>query len=155
MPGTLNNDGAATVARLRQTFDTGRTLDIGWRRTQLRALAGMLTDNGEAIVAAASQDLRRPPFETWLAEIVSTVNEANHAARNVGRWARRRHRLLEWSQLPGRAWIEYEPYGTVLIVGPWNVPFQLTLIPAVGALAAGNTVLIKPSSRRESPPAGW
>ena len=103
MPGTLNNDGAATVARLRQTF------------------------------------------ETWLAEIVSTVNEANHAARNVGRWARRRHRLLEWSQLPGRAWIEYEPYGTVLIVGPWNVPFQLTLIPAVGALAAGNTVLIKPS----------
>ncbi|MGV0782016.1 aldehyde dehydrogenase family protein [Mycolicibacterium sp. XJ775] len=138
-------DLPATVARLRKTFDTGRTLDLDWRRTQLRALIAMLTDNGDAIVEAVSADLRRPPFETWLAEIVATVNEARYAARNVGRWTRRRHRLLEWTQLPGRAWIQYEPYGTVLIIGPWNVPFQLTLTPAIGAIAAGNTVVLKPS----------
>ncbi|MGA5540998.1 aldehyde dehydrogenase family protein [Mycobacterium sp. NPDC051198] len=138
-------DLPATVARLRETFDTGRTLDLDWRRAQLRALIAMLTDNGDAIVDAVSADLRRPPFETWLAEIVATVNEARHAARNVGRWTRRRHRLLEWTQLPGRAWIQYEPYGTVLIIGPWNVPFQLTLTPAIGAIAAGNTVVLKPS----------
>ncbi|MGV0738621.1 aldehyde dehydrogenase family protein [Mycobacterium syngnathidarum] len=138
-------DCAATVVRLRQTFDTGRTLDLDWRRTQLRALVEMLTDNGEAIVDAVTDDLRRAPFETWLAEIVATANEARHAARNLGKWTRRRHRLLEWTQLPGRAWIQYEPYGTVLIIGPWNVPFQLTLTPAVGAIAAGNTVVLKPS----------
>lgn len=138
-------DLPATVARLRETFDTGRTLDLDWRRAQLRALIAMLTDNGDAIVDAVSADLRRPPFETWLAEIVATVNEARHAARNVGRWTRRRYRLLEWTQLPGRAWIQYEPYGTVLIIGPWNVPFQLTLTPAIGAIAAGNTVVLKPS----------
>lgn len=138
-------DLPATVARLRETFDTGRTLDLDWRRAQLRALIAMLTDNGDAIVEAVSADLRRPPFETWLAEIVATVNEARYAARNVGRWTRRRHRLLEWTQLPGRAWIQYEPYGTVLIIGPWNVPFQLTLTPAIGAIAAGNTVVLKPS----------
>lgn len=138
-------DLPATVARLRKTFDTGRTLDLDWRRAQLRALIAMLTDNGDAIVEAVSADLRRPPFETWLAEIVATVNEARYAARNVGRWTRRRHRLLEWTQLPGRAWIQYEPYGTVLIIGPWNVPFQLTLTPAIGAIAAGNTVVLKPS----------
>lgn len=145
MPATLEPDCAATVARLRRTFDSGRTLDLGWRRTQLRALAEMLIDNGDAIVDAASADLRRAPFETWLAEITATVNEARYAARNVGRWTRRRHRLLEWTQLPGRAWIQYEPYGTVLVIGPWNVPFQLTLTPAVGAIAAGNTVVLKPS----------
>ncbi|MGV0813344.1 aldehyde dehydrogenase family protein [Mycolicibacterium boenickei] len=142
---TPKPDCAATVTRLRQTFDTGRTLDLDWRRTQLRALAEMLTANGDAIVDAVSADLRREPFETWLAEIVATVNEARYAAKNVGRWTRRRHRLLEWTQLPGRAWIEYEPYGTVLIIGPWNVPFQLSLTPAIGAIAAGNTVVIKPS----------
>ena len=58
---------------------------------------------------------------------------------------RRKHRLLEMSQLPGRGWIEYEPYGTVLVIGAWNFPFVLTLGPAVGAIAAGNTVVLKPS----------
>ncbi|MED5812621.1 aldehyde dehydrogenase family protein [Mycolicibacterium sp. 050232] len=138
-------DCAATVVRLRQTFDTGRTLDLDWRRTQLRAMVEMLADNGDAIVEAVTDDLRRPPFETWLAEIVATVNEARYAVKNVGKWTRRRHRRLEWTQLPGRAWIEYEPYGTVLIVGPWNVPFQLSLTPAIGAIAAGNTLVVKPS----------
>ena len=55
------------------------------------------------------------------------------------------YRLLELSQLPGRGWVEYEPYGTVLIIGAWNFPFALTLGPAVGAIAAGNTVVLKPS----------
>ena len=58
---------------------------------------------------------------------------------------RRKYRLLELAQLPGRGWVEYEPYGTVLIIGAWNYPFYLTLGPAVGAIAAGNTVLLKPS----------
>ena len=58
---------------------------------------------------------------------------------------RRKYRLLELSQLPGRGWVEYEPYGTVLIIGAWNFPFALTLGPAVGAIAAGNTVVLKPS----------
>lgn len=145
MLATGTPDCAATVVRLRQTFETGRTLDLDWRRTQLRAMVEMLADNADAIVDAVTADLRRPPFETWLAEIVATVNEARHAVKNVGKWTRRRHRRLEWTQLPGRAWIEYEPYGTVLIVGPWNVPFQLSLTPAIGAIAAGNTVVVKPS----------
>ncbi len=58
---------------------------------------------------------------------------------------KRRHRMLEFSQLPGRGWVEYEPYGTVLIIGAWNFPFALTLGPAVGAIAAGNTMVLKPS----------
>ncbi len=141
----MTAEPAQTVARLRQTFDTGRTLDIGWRREQLSALADMMTANSAAIVEALEADLGRPPFETWLADIATTVREARHAARHVASWSRRRRRPLEWTQLPGRGWIEYEPYGTVLVIGTWNFPFQLTLGPAVGALAAGNTVVLKPS----------
>ena len=87
----------------------------------------------------------RSPFEAWLADVASTSGEDAYAAKNVGKWTKRRHRLLEMSQLPGRGWVEYEPYGTVLIIGAWNFPFALTLGPAAGAIAAGNTVVLKPS----------
>jgi aldehyde dehydrogenase (NAD+) len=135
----------ATVRRLRETFATGRTRSLDWRKQQLRALEKLMVDNEPAIAEALASDLGRKPFEAWLADIASTAGEAKDAAKNLGKWARRKHRLLELSQLPGRGWIEYEPYGTVLIIGAWNFPFALTLGPAVGAIAAGNTVVLKPS----------
>jgi len=104
-----------------------------------------MVENEPAVAAALEQDLGREPFEAWLADIASTAGEAKDAAKNLRRWMRRRYRLLELSQLPGRGWVEYEPYGTVLIIGAWNFPFALTLGPAVGAIAAGNTVVLKPS----------
>ncbi|MEU0497092.1 aldehyde dehydrogenase family protein [Mycobacterium sp. NPDC006124] len=143
VPGAA--DVAATVARLRETFATGRTRDVAWRKRQLDALARLLTDNEPAIAAALERDLGRKPFEAWLADVASTVGEAKDAAKNVGKWTKRKHRLLERAQLPGRAWVEYEPFGTVLVIGAWNFPFALTLGPAVGAIAAGNTVVLKPS----------
>lgn len=140
-----NPDIPATVRRLRATFATGRTRSLQWRREQLRALERMMSDNEPAIADALEQDLGRSPFEAWLADVAGTAGEAKDAAKNVGKWMKRRHRLLELSQLPGRGWVEYEPYGTVLIIGAWNFPFALTLGPAVGAIAAGNTVVLKPS----------
>jgi aldehyde dehydrogenase (NAD+) len=138
-------DVPATVRRLRQTFASGRTRSVEWRKEQLNALERLMTDNEPAIADALEQDLGRSPFEAWLADVASTAGEAKAAAKNVGKWMKRRHRLLEMSQLPGRGWVEYEPYGTVLIIGAWNFPFALTLGPAVGAIAAGNTVVLKPS----------
>ena len=138
-------DVAATVARLRATFATGRTRDVAWRRRQLDAMVRLLTENEPAIATALEQDLGRKPFEAWLADVASTASEAHDAARNVGKWTKRKHRLLEFAQLPGRGWVEYEPYGTVLIIGAWNFPFALTLGPAIGAIAAGNAVVLKPS----------
>ena len=138
-------DIPATVRRLRETFKSGRTRSVDWRKQQLRALERLMNENEGAIAAALNQDLGRKPFEAWLADIAGTAGEAKVAAKSVGKWMRRKHRMLEMSQLPGRGWIEYEPYGTVLIIGAWNFPFALTLGPAVGAIAAGNTVLLKPS----------
>ncbi|ORV88547.1 aldehyde dehydrogenase family protein [Mycolicibacterium iranicum] len=138
-------DIPAVVARLRQTFATGRTRPVEWRREQLHALERLMSENEAAVTDALEKDLGRSPFEAWLADIASTTGEAAYAAKNVGKWMKRRHRLLEMSQLPGRGWVEYEPYGTVLIIGAWNFPFALTLGPAVGAIAAGNTMVLKPS----------
>jgi len=138
-------DIPATVRRLRQTFASGRTRSVEWRKEQLHALERLMSDNESAVADALEKDLGRSPFEAWLADVASTTGEAAFAAKNVGKWMKRRYRLLELSQLPGRAWVEYEPYGTVLIIGAWNFPFALTLGPAVGAIAAGNTVVLKPS----------
>ncbi len=138
-------DIPATVRRLRETFKTGRTRSLQWRKQQLQALEKLMVENEPAVAAALEQDLGRKPFEAWLADIASTAGEAKDAAKNVRKWMRRKYRLLELSQLPGRGWVEYEPYGTVLIIGAWNFPFALTLGPAVGAIAAGNTVVLKPS----------
>ncbi|MCV7402695.1 aldehyde dehydrogenase family protein [Mycobacterium fragae] len=133
------------VAHLRETFSTGRTRSVEWRRAQLRAIERMMVENEAAIADALAKDLDRKPFEAWLADAAGTANEARYAAKHVKKWMRRKYRLLEAAQLPGRGWIEYEPYGTVLIIGAWNYPFYLTLGPAVGAIAAGNAVVLKPS----------
>lgn len=142
---STTTDIPATVRRLRQTFATGRTRSVEWRKGQLRALERLMSENETAIADALDKDLGRSPFEAWLADVASTAGEAAFAAKNVGKWMKRRYRLLEMSQMPGRGWVEHEPYGTVLIIGAWNFPFALTLGPAVGAIAAGNTVVLKPS----------
>jgi aldehyde dehydrogenase (NAD+) len=134
-----------TVAHLRETFATGRTRTVDWRRSQLRAIEKMMAENEARIAEALQADLCRKPFEAWLADTATTAAEARYAAKQVKKWMRRKHHLLELAQLPGRGWVEYEPYGTVLIIGAWNYPFYLTLGPAVGAIAAGNTVVLKPS----------
>ena len=143
--GADTPDIAATVRRLRDTFASGRTRSVEWRKQQLQALERLMTENEAAIADALAKDLDRKPFEAWLADVASTAGEAASAAKSVGKWMKRRYRMLEFSQLPGRGWVEYEPYGTVLIIGAWNFPFALTLGPAVGAIAAGNTVVLKPS----------
>lgn len=147
-PGTGVSDHSEIlriVTRLRETFSTDKTRTIDWRRAQLRGLETMMTENESAIAAALEKDLDRNPFEAWLADAATTAGEARYAAKHVKKWMRRKHRLLELAQLPGRGWVEYEPYGTVLIIGAWNYPFYLTLGPAVGAIAAGNAVVLKPS----------
>ena len=144
-PPQAGADIPSVVRRLRDTFNSGRTQSIDWRKQQLRAMEKLVIDNEQAIAAALEQDLGRQPFEAWLGDIASVAGEAKAAAKNVRKWTLRHYRMLEMSQLPGRGWIEHEPYGTVLIIGAWNFPFAVTLGPAVGAIAAGNAIVLKPS----------
>ena len=133
------------VARLRATFAAGRTRDLRWRKRQLAGIERLVIEQEDAIARAMATDLGRNAHDTWLGEIASTAGEAAYARKHLRRWARKRRVGLPAAQLPGSAHYRYEPLGTVLVIGPWNYPVYLTLGPVVGALAAGNTVAVKPS----------
>jgi aldehyde dehydrogenase (NAD+) len=138
-------DLAAVVTGLRATFATGRTKDIEWRVRQLRAVERMLDEREDEIAVALAEDLGRPSVEAWLGDVAPSKAEAVFARKHVRGWARRRRTSLSLSSRPGRGWYQYEPLGVVLVIGPWNYPFFLTLGPLVAALSAGNCAVIKPS----------
>ena len=94
---------------------------------------------------ALEQDLGRQRAEAWLGDIASSKGEAEFAHKHLRSWMRRRPRRIPLTQLPGLAWVQYEPLGAVLIISPWNYPFYLALGPLVAAVAAGNCAVIKPS----------
>ncbi|MGH3154980.1 MAG: aldehyde dehydrogenase family protein, partial [Streptosporangiaceae bacterium] len=136
---------AAEVARLRRTFASSRTRDFGWRQRQLAAIERLLDECEDEIAAALHTDLGRSAHYAWLGDIAGTRAEAAFARRHLKRWARRRHTRVPLAMQPGRAFYTYEPLGVVLIIGPWNYPVYLTLGPLIGAIAAGNCAVVKPS----------
>jgi aldehyde dehydrogenase (NAD+) len=133
------------VTSLRGVFARGRTQGVDWRRRQLQAIEKLLDEGEDEIVAALAQDLGRQRAEAWLGDIASTKGEAVFARKHLGKWMRRRKLRIPMNQLPGSAWVQYEPLGVVLIIAPWNYPVYLALGPLVAALAAGNCAVVKPS----------
>lgn len=129
----------------RTVFDTGRTRPAEWRIEQLRAIERMCDEQEQAIAAALLSDLGRPAMEAWMGDVQPTKAEAAFARKRIRRWMRRRRVSVPISQQPARAWVQYGPKGAVLVIGPWNYPFYLAMAPVVSAVAAGNTVVIKPS----------
>lgn len=135
----------ASVARLRATYDAGTTRPLAWRLAQLAGLQAMLTERGGELERALAADLGKPALEAQLTEIGSVADEAAHVSRHLAQWLRPRRVPVPPRLLPARASVVREPVGVVLVVAPWNYPVQLLLSPLLGALAAGNTVVTKPS----------
>ncbi|KAA0120576.1 aldehyde dehydrogenase family protein [Mycolicibacterium sp. P9-22] len=133
------------LGELRQVFDSGRTRPLSWRLEQLAAIEALCDEQEPAIAAALASDLGRPPVEAWLGDIASTKGEAAYARKHLKKWVRRRRQPLPVAQLPARGWVQYDPLGTVLVIGPWNYPFYLSIGPLVAAIAAGNCAVLKPS----------
>ena len=138
-------DAAALVAQLRDAFASDRTRSLSWRRTQLEGLLRMLTENEPRFAAALEADLGRSAMGTFMGDIAPVTAEIKHTLRDLATWARRRKVALPLAQQPGRAWVQPQPKGVVLVIGAWNFPLLLTLQPLVSALAAGNAVAVKPS----------
>lgn len=136
---------ATVCARLRQTFESGRTRPLQWRLDQFAAIERLLDERESSIATALAQDLGRSAHESWLGDVAATRAEAAFAAKNLRRWTRHRRVPIPLALQPGRAQYRYEPLGVVLIIGPWNYPFHLVLGPLIGAIAAGNCAVIKPS----------
>jgi aldehyde dehydrogenase (NAD+) len=138
-------DTAPVVDRLRGAFDSGRTRSIRWRREQLAGLQTMLAEREDEILAALAADLGKPRVEGWATDIGFVASTIRHTLKHFQRWTKPRKVRLPLAQRPGRARIVPEPLGVVLVIAPWNYPVQLLLAPMVGAIAAGNCVVGKPS----------
>lgn len=131
------------VENQRRYFATGATLPLEFRRTQLGKLKQAIIDRQDAIVAAAKADLGRPEFEAYFE--IATVTEINLALKKLKSWMKPRRVWAGLENFPASAWVQPEPLGLALIIGPWNYPFQLMMSPLVGAIAAGNCAMLKPS----------
>ena len=142
---TESLDTTALLSDLRGVFASGRTRGLAWRLDQLRGIERLCDEREAEIAAALAEDLGRPPVDAWLGDIASTKAEATYARKHLKGWMRRRRVPLSLNQLPGRGWVQYDPLGVVLVIGPWNYPLYLSLAPLVAALAAGNCTVVKPS----------
>ncbi|WP_285733776.1 aldehyde dehydrogenase family protein [Nocardiopsis sp. ATB16-24] len=144
-PLTLATEIPPTVARLRAAFASGRTKPLSWRRAQLRALRDMLVRERPVFEQALKADLGKSPVEAHTTEIGFVVNEIDHTLKHLSSWLRPQRVPVPVSLAPAKARRVREPLGTVLIIAPWNYPVNLSLAPLVGAVAAGNTAVLKPS----------
>ena len=133
------------VGSLRTTFQTGRTRPLEWRRQQLGRLKDLLEENADRLTAALQQDLGKPDMEAWATDISIVIGECKLALSSLNRWTQPESVSVPLNQKPGAARILREPLGVVLIIAPWNYPVQLLLSPLVGAIAAGNCAVLKPS----------
>jgi aldehyde dehydrogenase (NAD+) len=134
-----------TVAQLRATFRSGRTKPVEWRLGQLEAIVRMVEERESEMVHALAQDLGRPAVDAWLADLAPITSEAKYAIKKLRGWMRPTKVAVPIGVQPAKAWYQYEPLGVALIIGPWNYPLHLVLAPLVGAVAAGNCAVLKPS----------
>ena len=139
----MNSHDAYITAR--DFYRSGKTRPLLYRKKQLFALLKGIDAFRGAIDAALKADLNKSSREAFLTEIYLVKEEIRHMIRHMNRYGRTAHPLPGAAQLPGRLSIHREPYGAVLVISPWNYPFQLSLLPVVGAIAAGNAVVVKPS----------
>lgn len=131
------------IQQQRSYFGTGQTKDVDFRLAQLKRLKQAILDYQDAIVDAAKADLHRPAFEAYFE--IAAIGEINLALKQLKSWVKPQRAKTSIDQFPASAWIQPEPLGVVLIIGPWNYPFQLMISPLVGAIAAGNCAILKPS----------
>ena len=136
---------ARAAAELRQRFRSGATRPYAWRRQQLEGVIRMLTECEDELIAAVCKDTGKPPEEMRLSEVTQTLCAARHMARSLRGWMAD-ERFASWGILfPSTPTIRHEPHGVVLMIAPFNFPLMLILKPLLGAVAAGNCVLVKPS----------
>lgn len=134
-----------SISELRETFRAGSTRSIQWRKTQLKSLLKMLTDNEAKCAHALHQDLGKSYLEAYKDEIGLLKKSIHYALSNLKSWMSNKKVRLPLILIPSKGEIIAEPYGVVLIISAWNFPISISLEPVIGAIAAGNVVMLKPS----------
>ena len=130
----------------RNYFLAGHTRSISERKRNLRKLHDLLLENEKVLADAIYKDFRKPFQITVENELSLPYGEINVAIRRLSRWTRPRAQMTNLSNFPARSRSFPVPFGVTLVIGPWNYPYMLSLIPMISSLAAGNTVIAKPDS---------
>ncbi|KAK6114903.1 hypothetical protein DH2020_007172 [Rehmannia glutinosa] len=138
--------GVETVAEdLRSVYSSGKTKGLEWRVSQLKALLKITTHHEKEITEALRSDLNKPELEAFLHEIAGATSACKLALKELRRWTRPEKVKTSMTTYPSSAEIVSEPLGVVLVISTWNYPFLLSIEPLIGAIAAGNAVVLKPS----------
>lgn len=132
------------VRQQREFFSTGKTKDVDFRIAQLKKLKQAIKDNEAQILQALKADLRKSDYEGFLTEI-GVTREIDHTLKHLRSWVKPKTVPVSLPQMPAKAKIYSDPLGIVLIISPWNYPFQLMASPLIAAIAAGNCAMLKPS----------
>lgn len=133
------------IQNVRDFFQTQSTKDIKFRKKYLKALKKSIKKHEPDILDALKSDLGKNKVEAYATEVGFVMKELSYIIKELKNWAKTKSVTTPMMQFPAKSFIKYEPYGTVLIIGPFNYPFQLVMSPLIGALAAGNCAVVKPS----------
>ncbi len=133
------------VKKQREFFNTNATKDIDFRKSQLKKLKKVLKDNEDLLNEAIYKDFKKSAFCNYISELSILYGDIDEALKYVNKWAKVKKVRTNLLNLPAKSYIIPEPLGVSLVIGAWNYPYQLSLAPAIAAITAGNTVIIKPS----------
>ena len=134
-----------TIINQKKFYLTDRTKDISYRLRHLKALYNSIEKHENEIAEALNKDLNKSHFEAYETEIGIVLSEIRHTIKNLPIWSQPKRVTPSFLHFPSTGYIYHEPYGSVLIMSPWNYPFQLTMVPLVGTIATGNCAIVKPS----------
>jgi acyl-CoA reductase-like NAD-dependent aldehyde dehydrogenase len=149
-PTKTADEYSSLVAAQRACFKAGRTRPIEWRIEQLNAIKRMVDESREAMYEALWHDLRRNRVDADLMDVDFNIREANFALKHLEDWIKPKRVHTPLLMEPGHVRLRRDPLGVTLIIGAWNEPYMLTLVPLVAAIAAGNTAVLKPSEISEA-----
>lgn len=138
-------DVESMIASQRNFYFTGETRTAAFRIAMLSKLKEAILLNEKSILEALHKDLRKSPFESYLTEIGFVLSSISHMIKNLEQWMEPEMVKTPIHLQPAKSFVVREPYGSVLIIGPFNYPFQLVMEPLVGAIAGGNCAIVKPS----------
>jgi len=134
-----------TLKDIRIYFQNGKTIPYPFRLDQLKALKKLLEENEQLLTGALYDDLKKSKTESYLTEFGLLISELNLAIKNLSKWMKPKRVKTNLVNLPSSSYLYPYPKGVVLIIGAWNYPLLLNLAPAIGAIAAGNCIVLKPS----------
>ena len=133
------------IENQRKYYGTNKTKDIDFRIQKLKQLKKEIKNRENDICSALQKDLGKHPVESYMVEIGMVLDDLGYIIKHVRKWAKKEYHLTPLSQFPSISYQIPESYGVTLVISPWNYPFLLTMQPLIGAISAGNCVVVKPS----------